>query len=114
MFEKETNGLTLEKDMCVSFKHEEGAKGPLAKDIRQEDPARVARVTAKVHYGKVEVRASLPFLAYQSTNITRSPISILLKRDLRMVMDSSLPSTHQATGPQRSELILVSLGRQLC
>ena len=34
---------------------EEGEKGPIAKDIRLEDPARVARVTAKVHYGKVEV-----------------------------------------------------------
>ncbi|KAL9133124.1 MAG: hypothetical protein Q9175_005695 [Cornicularia normoerica] len=43
--EKQCNGLTLEKDMC---------KGPAAKDLRQEDPARVARVTAKVHYGKVE------------------------------------------------------------
>jgi len=51
--------LTLVKDMCVSFKQEEGTKGPLAKDVRQEDPARVARITAKVHFGKVEVRAVL-------------------------------------------------------
>lgn len=55
--EKQCNGLTLEKDMCVSFVCEDSGKGPAAKDLRQEDPARVARVTAKVHYGKVEVRA---------------------------------------------------------
>ena len=91
MFEKETNGLTLEKDMCVSFKHEEGAKGPLAKDVRQEDPARVARVTAKVHYGKVEVRASLWSFALPSADIVPSPISTLRKSDPRMVMDLSLP-----------------------
>ncbi|KAF6231745.1 hypothetical protein HO173_010047 [Letharia columbiana] len=52
--EKQCNGLTLEKDMCVSFVCEDSGKGPAAKDLRQEDPARVARVTAKVHYGKVE------------------------------------------------------------
>ena len=45
--------------MTVSFKHEDGAKGPVAKDIRQEDPERVKRVTAKVHYGKVEARATI-------------------------------------------------------
>ncbi|KAL6721650.1 hypothetical protein ACLMJK_000754 [Lecanora helva] len=55
VFDKETNGLALEKDMCVSFKYEEGAKGPLAKDVRQEDPDRVARITAKIHYGKVKM-----------------------------------------------------------
>jgi len=59
VFAKEANGLTLLKDMCVSFKQEEGTKGPLAKDVRQEDPARVARITAKVHFGKVEVRVAL-------------------------------------------------------
>ncbi len=42
------------KDMTVSFVFEEGPKGPLAKDVREEDPVRVARVTAKRHYGKVE------------------------------------------------------------
>ena len=56
---KQCNGLTLEKDMCVSFVCEDVGKGPAAKDLRQEDPARVARVTAKVHYGKVMVRASV-------------------------------------------------------
>ena len=34
---------------------EETDKGPTAKDLREEDPERVARVTAKVHYGKVKV-----------------------------------------------------------
>lgn len=41
--------------MCVSFVLEETEKGPTAKDLREEDPERVARVTAKVYYGKVEV-----------------------------------------------------------
>ncbi|CAD6586950.1 MAG: hypothetical protein ASARMPRED_002886 [Alectoria sarmentosa] len=52
--EKQCNGLALEKDMCVSFVCEDSGKGPAAKDLRQEDPARVARVTAKMYYGKVE------------------------------------------------------------
>ena len=52
---KQCNGLTLVKDMCVSFVYEDGDKGPAAKDVREEDPARVARVTAKVLYGKIEV-----------------------------------------------------------
>ena len=55
--EKQCNGLKMEKDMCVSFVCEDSDKGPAAKDLRQEDPARVARVTAQVHYGKVEVGA---------------------------------------------------------
>lgn len=59
VFDKETNGIALQKGMDVSFKFEEGAKGPLAKDLRLEDPARVARVTAKVHYGKVEVSTTI-------------------------------------------------------
>lgn len=54
---KQCNGLTLVKDMCVSFVCEDSDKGPAAKDLRQEDPARVARVTAKVLYGKIEVGA---------------------------------------------------------
>ena len=64
--EKQCNGLTLEKDMCVSFVCEDSGKGPAAKDLREEDPARVARVTAKVHYGKVEVRGHLPSLLSKS------------------------------------------------
>ena len=48
--------MIIEKDMCVSFVLEESDKGPSAKDVREEDPERVARVTAKVHYGKVIVR----------------------------------------------------------
>lgn len=54
-FEKALNDVVPEKDTCVSFAQEEGEKGPLAKDLRKEDPERVARVTAKVHYGKVVV-----------------------------------------------------------
>lgn len=57
---KQCNGLTLAKDMCVSFVCEDGEKGPAAKDLRQEDPARVARVTAKVLYGTIEVGPPLP------------------------------------------------------
>ena len=52
---KQCNGLTLVKDMCVSFVYEDSDRGPAAKDLREEDPARVERVTAKVHYGKIEV-----------------------------------------------------------
>ena len=55
VYAKQCNGLTLFKDMCVSFVYEDGDKGPAAKDVREEDPARVARVTAKVLYGKIEV-----------------------------------------------------------
>lgn len=54
-FEKALNELVPEKNTCVSFVREEGEKGALAKDLRAEDPERVARVTAKVHYGKVVV-----------------------------------------------------------
>ena len=54
-FEKALNELKPEKNTCVSFVREEGEKGSLAKDLRQEDPERVARVTAKIHYGKVVV-----------------------------------------------------------
>lgn len=56
-FEKQCNGMVPEKNMCVSFIVEETEKGPTAKDVREEDPERVERVTAKVHYGKVAVRA---------------------------------------------------------
>ena len=50
--------MVAEKNTCVSFVREEGDKGPLAKDLREEDPVRVARMTARVHYGKVVVRCS--------------------------------------------------------
>lgn len=59
-FEKQCNGMVPEKDMCVSYILEESEKGPSAKDVREEDPDRVARVTAKVHYGKVAVRTHQP------------------------------------------------------
>ena len=55
-FDKALNEVKPEKNTCVSFLREEGDKGALAKDLREEDPERVARVTAKVHYGKVVVR----------------------------------------------------------
>lgn len=54
-FEKALNGLVPEKNMCVSFVLEEGEKGALAKDLREEAIERVKRVTAEVHYGTVEV-----------------------------------------------------------
>ena len=54
-FEKALSGLKPVKNTCVSYDREEGEKGALAKDLREEDPDRVARVTAKVHYGKVVV-----------------------------------------------------------
>ena len=72
IFDKETNGITLETDMCVSFKQEEGSKGPVAKDLRQEDPARVARVGAKVHYGKVEVSFMTGILSLLTPDIFQS------------------------------------------
>ena len=63
-FEKALNDIVDEKNACVSFVREEGDKGPLAKDLRKEDPERVARVTAKIHYGKVVVRLLiLPLLS---------------------------------------------------
>ncbi|KAK4694889.1 cold shock protein, partial [Lecanoromycetidae sp. Uapishka_2] len=53
-FDKACNGLIPTKGLLVSYVCEEGEKGPTAKDLREEDPIRVARVTAKVHYGRVE------------------------------------------------------------
>lgn len=55
--------MVPEKQMCVSFILEEGEKGPTAKDVRTEDPDRVARVTAKIHYGKVAVRSPPAFVS---------------------------------------------------
>ena len=55
-FDKALNEVKPKKNTCVSFVREEGDKGPLAKDLRVEDPERVARVTARTHYGKVVVR----------------------------------------------------------
>lgn len=54
-FERALNEVKPEKNACVSYVREEGDKGALAKDLRKEDPERVALVTAKVHYGKVVV-----------------------------------------------------------
>ena len=50
-----TAGLVPRKGLCVSFVLEETEKGPSAKDLREEDPERVRRVTAKVYHGRVEV-----------------------------------------------------------
>ena len=46
--------------MCVSFTYEENDKGPTAKDLREEDPERVARVTAVRRYGRVTFYADPP------------------------------------------------------
>lgn len=54
-FDKACKNLTPAKGLCVSFVLEESEKGLTAKDLREEDPERVARLTAKVHYGKVKV-----------------------------------------------------------
>ncbi|KAF6230560.1 hypothetical protein HO173_011097 [Letharia columbiana] len=59
-FDKALNDVVPEKNTCVSFVREEGDKGPLAKDLRKEDPDRVARVTARVHYGKVVIYKDPP------------------------------------------------------
>ena len=50
-----TAGLIPEKGLCVSFVLEQTDKGPSAKDLREEDPERVRRVTAEVYYGRVDV-----------------------------------------------------------
>ena len=63
-FEKALNEVKPEKNTCVSYVREEGEKGALAKDLREEDPDRVMRVTAKVHYGKVVVRATRSQLSF--------------------------------------------------
>lgn len=47
--------FTPSKGACVSFVFEENDKGPTAKDVREEDPERVARVTAVRRYGTVDV-----------------------------------------------------------
>ena len=60
--------MVPEKQMCVSFILEEGEKGPLAKDVRTEDPNRVARLTAKVHYGKVAVRTPHPLVSWLTSD----------------------------------------------
>lgn len=57
--EKQCNGVEMKPGLLVSFVPEETDKGPAAKDLREEDPARVVRVLAKVQYGTVEVLAFL-------------------------------------------------------
>ncbi|KAL9132630.1 MAG: hypothetical protein Q9175_006194 [Cornicularia normoerica] len=59
-FERALNEVKPEKNACVSYVREEGDKGALAKDLRKEDPERVALVTAKVHYGKVVIYKDPP------------------------------------------------------
>ena len=77
-FEKALNEVSPVKNTCVSFVLEDGDKGALAKDLRTEDPERVARVTAKVHYGKVVVRIprmqlSVNEIAADSCQIYKDP-----------------------------------------
>ena len=47
-FSKQLNGSKPEKGLCVSFVFEDTDKGATAKDLRQENPDRLARVTARV------------------------------------------------------------------
>ena len=56
IYERQCNGLVLEKNMCVSFALEEGEgdKGPVAKDARLEDESRVKRLKAKIQYGEID------------------------------------------------------------
>ena len=103
VFAKELNGLTLEKNMCVSFKQEEGAKGPLAKDIRQEDPDRVARITAKVHYGIVEVPGARSCLITRIGLTLYRATSTRQRRSLPTATVSSLHSVHLYTEHPRSK-----------
>ena len=42
---------TLSITFAFSYDLEEGEKGALAKDLREKDPDRVARVTARLRYG---------------------------------------------------------------
>ena len=56
---KQCNDMIIERDLCVYFVLEEFNKGPSAKDVREEDTERVARVKAKVYYGKVDQNIDL-------------------------------------------------------
>lgn len=102
MFEKQCNGLApLEKDACVSFVKEDGEKGPIAKDIRLEDPVRVARVTAKIRYGRVEVQGT--FAIGRTWMLTSYRVtSTLQKRSRRVAMALLDHSKKLATALPRS------------
>ena len=76
-----TAGLVPRKGLCVSFVLEETEKGPSAKDLREEDPERVRRVTAKVYHGRVEV----------------SPHHILIFRDTNAYQEYYDPTPKQPT-----------------
>lgn len=81
--------MTPTKGLLISFVCEEGEKGPLAKYLREEDPARVARVTTKVHYGRVEVGSMLtPTFKCSPANFP-SLTGIPLRPSLLMGMDLS-------------------------
>ena len=67
------NDVVPEKNTCVSFVQAKDAKGPLARDLRAEDPDRVARVTAKICYGKVVVGITAAILV-------RFTLSLILAR----------------------------------
>ena len=89
-FEKQCNGMVPIKDMCVSFILEEGEKGPSAKDVREEDPQRIAGLTAKVHYGKVVVRKSLCLVLFTHVTPLTSSRNTAIRQtsDLLMAMAS--------------------------
>lgn len=70
--------FTPTKGACVSFVFEENDKGPTAKDVREEDPERIARVTAVRRYGTVDVSRSasyLPVLALTRCKVLCRPSS---------------------------------------
>ena len=92
--------------MCVSFKQEEGAKGPMAKDVRLEDPERVARVTAKVRYGTVEVKEVQQCKARLFISLTcNRAISIPPRRDPQTATASSFLWKSLEREHRRSESI---------
>ena len=101
-FDKACKNMTPGKGMCVSFVLEETEKGPTAKDLREEDPERVARVTAKVHYGKVKVGPAVLGTRYTLLTLT-SNTSILLIKSQQMATDLSNLAMHLPTALLRSQ-----------
>ena len=107
-FDKACKNLTPAKGLCVSFVLEESEKGLTAKELREENPERVARLTAKVHYGIVKVglfcARYLMFTAHPYSNT-----SILLRRSQQMATDLSNPVIHLPTELLRSQYQCLSL-----
>ena len=89
--------------MCVSFVLEETEKGLTAKDLREEDPERVARLSAKVHYGKVKVELLCARGSKYTLLTLASNTSILQTKNQQMAMASSNPVIHLPTVLRRSQ-----------